>query len=56
VLYITEQLAAMAAMDVAVLPVPFVLAAFTVAAARRAVRRSAAVTPAGGERPRHQLR
>jgi hypothetical protein len=56
VLYITEQLAAMAAMDVAVLPVPFALAAFTVAAARRAVRRSAAVTPAAGEWPLHQLR
>ena len=55
VLYMTGQLAAMAVMDVAVVPVPFVLAAFTVAAARRAVRRSAAVSPAGGERPRHQL-
>ncbi len=56
VLYLTDQLAAMAAMDVAVLPVPFVLAAFTVAAARRTVRRSAAVTPAAGGQPRHQLR
>jgi hypothetical protein len=46
VLYLTDQLAAMAAMDVAVMPVPFVLAAFTVAAARRAIRRSAAATPA----------
>lgn len=46
VLYLTDQLAAMAAMDVAVLPVPFVLAAFTVAAARRAIRRSAAGDPA----------
>ncbi|TQM43737.1 DUF3159 domain-containing protein [Pseudonocardia cypriaca] len=45
VLYLTDQLAAMAAMDVAVMPVPFVLAAFTVAAARRAIRRSAAATP-----------
>ncbi|GAA0900391.1 DUF3159 domain-containing protein [Pseudonocardia zijingensis] len=41
VLYLADQLAAMAAMDVAVMPVPFVLAAFTVAAARRAIRRSA---------------
>jgi hypothetical protein len=46
VLYLTDQLAAMAVMDVAVVPVPFVLAAFTVAAARRAIRRSAPVTPA----------
>jgi small-conductance mechanosensitive channel len=46
VLYLTEQLAAMAIMDVAVMPVPFVLAAFTVAAARRAIRRSAAGDPA----------
>jgi hypothetical protein len=45
VLYLTDQLAAMAAMDVAVMPVPFVLAAFTVAAARRAIRRSVAATP-----------
>lgn len=44
VLYVTDQLAAMAAMDVAVMPVPFVLAAFTVAAARRAIRRSATAT------------
>jgi uncharacterized protein DUF3159 len=44
VLYLTDQLAAMAAMDVAVMPVPFVLAAFTVAAARRAIRRSATAT------------
>ena len=44
VLYVTEQLAAMAVTDIAVILVPFVLAAFTVAAARRAVRRSAAVT------------
>jgi hypothetical protein len=43
-LYLTDQLAAMAAMDVAVMPVPFVLAAFTVAAARRAIRRSATAT------------
>ena len=47
VLYLTEQLAALAAVEVAVVPVPFALAAFTVAAARRAVRRSAAAgTPA----------
>ena len=43
VLYLTDQLAAMAAMDVAVVPVPFVLAAFTVAAARRVTRRTAAL-------------
>lgn len=46
VLYLTDQLAAMAVQDVTFLPVPFVLAAFTVAAARRVVRRSAAPTPA----------
>ncbi len=46
VLYRMEQLAALAVVEVAVIPVPFALAAFTVAAARRAVRRSAAVTPA----------
>jgi hypothetical protein len=46
VLYLMEQLAALAVVEVAVIPVPFALAAFTVAAARRAVRRSAAVTPA----------
>lgn len=46
VLYVTEQLAALAVVEVAVIPVPFALAAFTVAAARRAARRSAAVTPA----------
>lgn len=38
VLYLTEQLAVMAVQDVAFVPVPFVLAALTVAAARRAVR------------------
>jgi Protein of unknown function (DUF3159) len=46
VLYITEQLAVLAAVEVATVPVPFALAAFTVPAARRAARRSAAVTPA----------
>jgi hypothetical protein len=46
VLYLMEQLAALAVVEVAVVPVPFALAAFTVAAARRAVRRSAAVIPA----------
>jgi Protein of unknown function (DUF3159) len=46
VLYLMEQLAALAVVEVAVIPVPFALAAFTVAAARRAVRRPAAVTPA----------
>ena len=46
VLYLTDQLAAMVVQDVAFVPVPFALAAFTVAAARRAVRRSAAVSTA----------
>jgi uncharacterized protein DUF3159 len=46
VLYITEQLAVLAAVEIATVPVPFALAAFTVVAARRAVRRSTAVTPA----------
>jgi hypothetical protein len=45
-LYLTDQLVAMAAMDIAVLPVPFVLAAFTIAAARRAIRRASAVASA----------
>ncbi|WP_158228255.1 DUF3159 domain-containing protein [Pseudonocardia sp. MH-G8] len=53
VLYLTDQLAAMAVQDIAFIPVPFVLAAFTVAAARRAIRRS--TTPAGADRPRHQI-
>ncbi len=45
VLYLTDQLAAMAVQDITFIPVPFVLAAFTVAAARRAMRRPAAATP-----------
>jgi hypothetical protein len=45
-LYLTEQLAALAVVEVAVIPVPFALAAFTVAAARRAIRRSAAAPAA----------
>lgn len=45
VLYLTDQLAAMAVQDITFIPVPFVLTAFTVAAARRAIRRSAAATP-----------
>lgn len=47
-LYLADQLAILAVVEVAVTPVPLALAAFTVLAARRAVRRSAAVTPAGG--------
>jgi hypothetical protein len=46
VLYLTDQLAAMAVQDITFIPVPFVLAAFTVAAARRAIRRSAPAAPA----------
>jgi hypothetical protein len=56
VLYLTEQLAAMVVQDVAFVPVPFVLAAFTIAAARSATRRSTAVASAGSGRARHQLR
>ncbi len=55
-LYLADQLAILAVVEVAVTPVPFALAAFTVLAARRAVRRSAAVIPAAGERPRLPLR
>jgi hypothetical protein len=44
-LYLADQLAILAVVEVAVVPVPFALAAFTVLAARRVVRRSAAVTP-----------
>jgi hypothetical protein len=44
VLYTTEQLALLAAVEVAVVPVPFALAAFTVAVARRTLRRHS--TPA----------
>jgi Protein of unknown function (DUF3159) len=51
--HLTEQLAGMAALEVVTMPVPFVLAASTVAAARRAVRRSATVTPAGATGHRH---
>jgi hypothetical protein len=45
VLYLADQLAILAVVEVAVAPVPFALAALTLAAARRAVRRSAALTP-----------
>jgi NAD(P)-dependent dehydrogenase (short-subunit alcohol dehydrogenase family) len=56
VLYLTDQLAAMAVQDITFIPVPFVLAAFTVAAARRAIRRSPAVTPAPRSSSRHSAR
>jgi hypothetical protein len=46
VLYLTDQLAALAAVEIGTVPVPFAMAAFTVAAARRAIRGPAAVTPA----------